>query len=78
MLSCLVAVSSVFFNMSVLYVTTCSKMETILSHTMQFCREELLVESYDMDEFGNIFLFILDHETIVKVNVSCSECKISE
>ena len=42
---------------------------------MQFCREEILVESYDVDEFENILIFMLDRETIVKVNVSCNVSK---
>ena len=27
------------------------------------------MNSYDIDEYGNILLFLLDNETIVKVNV---------
>ena len=72
--------------MSVSFVTTCSKTtgvlcfqlpyETVLTRTMQFCREEFIVESYDVDEFQNILLFMLDRETIVKVNVV--SCNVSE
>ena len=43
--------------------------QTVLALTLQFCREQFVIKSYDLDEYGNILLFLLDCETIVKLNV---------
>ena len=43
-----------------------------MSRTLQFCREEFVVQTYAIDEYGHILLFLLDNETIVKVNVGRS------
>ena len=81
-----------FINMSISSVSRCSKTsgllhfslssDTVMSRTLQFCREEFVVQSYDIDEYGNILLFLLDNETIVKVNVGRSahkdfQCEVS-
>ena len=40
--------------------------------TLQFCRDNVTIASYDVDDSGNILLFLLDRETIVKLNVTRS------
>ena len=46
--------------------------DTVMYRTLQFCREEFIVHTYDIDEYGTILLFLLDNKPIVKVNVSRS------
>ena len=68
--------------MSISSVSRCSKTsgllyfrlsyDTAVSRTLQFCREEFIEQTYDIDEYENILLFLLDNEPIVKVTVSHS------
>ena len=79
-----VSLFSVFQNMSFSSFVTCSKsvgmlyfrlpFHQVYSRTLEFCSDDSIVESHDIDECdnNNILVFLSDGETIVELHVSAN------